>query len=291
MSKLESMSSIVERLQQRYRSGNIKPLTPKERAYQKSEYYNASKGDRNLIDGYNCDICHNKAMISIIRVSQTQQGEDVYDEYFTDCKCVKIRRSIMRMKRSGMEALLEKYRFESYTVTEPWQEAIKTKAINFAKNPQELFFIGGQSGSGKTHLCTGIARKILFDGKELRYMLWRDEAVKLKSAINDEEKYQSIIEPLKRVDVLYIDDFLKMPRGENAASPSTAELSIALEIINNRYNSKLTTIISSEWTLNEIIEFDEALGGRLYEMCGAEYCVSIKKDKSRNYRIKNIVEI
>ena len=197
----------------------------------------------------------------------------------------------MRMKRSGLENLLQKYRFENFIASEEWQQNIKAKAERFAAGNGLLFFIGGQSGSGKTHLCTAIARELLYAGRELRYVLWRDESVKLKAVVSDDEKYQSLIEGLKSIDVLYIDDFLKVPIGRDESNPTSADLSLALEIINNRYNNKLITILSSEWNIKDIIAFDEALGGRIYEMSGSDYCLNIKKDRNRNYRTRSIMEI
>jgi DNA replication protein DnaC len=288
----ESTKDLLQRIKEKYpHLNNIKPMSPQEAAQAKADSYNSAEGDRHLIDGYNCEICRNKGYIAVIRERKDIRDNDVYEEILTPCKCDKIRKSIMRMKRSGLEEMFKKYRFENYVTEEQWQKSIKDQAMKFAKNPKPVFFIGGQSGCGKTHLCTAIARDLLLAGNELRYILWRDESVKLKSAINDEVKYQSIIEGLKKVEVLYIDDFLKVPIGQDASKPTSADLALALEIINNRYNAKLTTIISSEWNLFDIIGFDEALGGRIYEMAGEENCKNIKKDKTRNYRTKGISEL
>lgn len=291
MSGMEGMDSILERLKRKYPQLDTKPLSPREQAERNAQTFNDSEGQRHLVDGYQCDICHNKGLISVVRERVDIRGNEVFEECITECKCAKIRKSILQMKRSGMEELLHKYRFDNFIATEPWQVTIKEQAMNFSKNPAPIFYIGGQSGTGKTHLCTAIARQMLYDGNELRYMLWRDESVKLKAAVNDEERYQSIINVYKTVDVLYIDDFLKVPIGQDASRPTSADLSLALEIINNRYNAKLVTIISSEWKITEVIGFDEALGGRIYELAGKEYCANIKKDKKKNYRIRDIVEL
>ncbi len=289
---MKRMDSIFERLKQMHPDlAKYATMTEKELIESNVQSFNETEGDKHLIDGYNCDICRNKGFVSRIRTRQDLRGTEIYEEYLTECNCTKVRKSIMRMKRSGMEELFKKYKFENYTITEPWQKMIKEKAQNFANAPAPVFFIGGQSGTGKTHLCTAIARQLLFDGNELRYILWRDESVKLKSAVNNDEKYQSLIAELKRVDVLYIDDFLKVPIGQDTSKPTSADLAVALEIINNRYNAKLITIISSEWTIKDIIGMDEALGGRIYEMAGAEYSANIGKDPKKNYRIKDIVEL
>jgi len=176
--------------------------------------------------------------------------------------------------------MLAIYTFDKFNANHNWQKHIKTKAIEFANSPSDWFYIGGQSGSGKTHLCTAIAGELL-KTKRLRYMLWRDDAVKLKSYVNDAVEYKKLIEPLKTCTVLYIDDFLKT--GNNGMT--TGDINIAFEILNYRYNNpELVTIISSEYLLAEIIRIDEAIAGRIKERC-KDYCFEIGKDVKKNYRL------
>ena len=112
--------------------------------------------------------------------------------------------------------------------------------------------------------------------KEVRYFLWRDEAPKLKALVNDREEYERIIEQVKRVDVLYIDDFFK-------GTVTPADINLAFEILNSRYNSdKLITIISTEMTIENILSLDEAVGSRIYERCKGFY---IKTPKD-NWRLR-----
>ena len=90
-------------------------------------------------------------------------------------------------------------------------------------------------------------------------MLWRDEAVKIKSVVTDREAYDALVQPLKAVQTLYIDDFLKGRVGD-------ADKNLAFEIINARYNdASKRTIISSERPMPEILSLDEAIGSRIYE--------------------------
>ena len=285
MSELESAGSILQKTE--YGTGEA-GYDEKSFMQMRVDGFNSSPGTLNEQDEYECTICKNKGVIA--RLVTNERGCRYSQEMYF-CKCRPVRASIMRMKRSGMENLLQKYRFENFIASEEWQQNIKAKAERFAAGNGLLFFIGGQSGSGKTHLCTAIARELLYAGRELRYVLWRDESVKLKAVVSDDEKYQSLIEGLKSIDVLYIDDFLKVPIGRDESNPTSADLSLALEIINNRYNNKLITILSSEWNIKDIIAFDEALGGRIYEMSGSDYCLNIKKDRNRNYRTRSIMEI
>lgn len=284
MSELERAGSILSKTE--YGAGES-GYDEKSFMQMRVDGFNSSTGTLNEQDGYECTTCKNKGVIAHL---VTNERGCRYSQEIFFCKCRPVRESIMRMKRSGLENLLQKYRFENFITTEEWQRNIKGKAERFAAEPGLTFFIGGQSGSGKTHLCTAIARELLYAGHELRYILWRDESVKLKAAVSD-EKYQSLIRELKSINVLYIDDFLKVPIGRDESKPTSADLALALEIINNRYNAKKTTILSSEWNIKDIIGFDEALGGRIYEMSGSDFCLNIKKDRNRNYRTRNITEI
>ncbi len=234
-----------------------------------SEIYNRSKGN---LEGLNCPLCNNRGDFIEIR--------DGY-EYLVKCKCMAQRELIKRMEKSGLGKMLKKYSLAKYTAEEPWQKKILDKAKGFMKNPSGCFFIGGQPGSGKTHICTAIVNSLMREGKEARYMLWREESISLKNNITESEEYFGAIEIYKKVPVLYIDDFLRNPMER----PSNADMNLAFEIINARYNADLVTLISSEITIEEIYDMDIALAGRIMEMSGKNL-ISIAPDTSKNYRIK-----
>lgn len=141
-------------------------------------------------------------------------------------------------------------------------------------------FITGNCG--KTHLCTAIATDYIKKGYELRYMLWIDDSKMLKSLAND-FAYQDKINIYKNVDVLYIDDFLKVKQG---GEPTTADIVLAFEILNSRVmDDEKVTIISSEKTIDELLDYDEAMMSRIVQKCG-RYKLNIGKDRSKNYRLK-----
>ena len=69
-------------------------------------------------------------------------------------------------------------------------------------------------------------------------------------------------------------------------SPSTADINIAFEILNARYQDKdLITIISSEKVIKELLTIDEAIGSRIYEMTG-DYCVQLNNNERMNMRMR-----
>ena len=63
-------------------------------------------------------------------------------------------------------------------------------------------------------------------------------------------------------------------------------MNLAFEIINHRIiDREKVTIISSEKTLDQLMEYDEATMSRIYQKAG-RYKISIAKDKSKNYRLR-----
>lgn len=231
--------------------------------------------------GYDCPKCKNRGNFAI-----KQEG------YFalTTCDCMSLRRTIRLMERSGLGNLLKLYSFDKFECKEEWQKHIYEKARAFVNDDKNWFYIGGNSGSGKSHLCTAIVRELLNKDYQTKYMLWLDESVALKQAITDAERYAKLMDEIKNAQVLYIDDFLKTGKNEE---PTQADIKLAMEILNYRYNKarsdrsrRWITIISSERSIGEILEYDEATGSRITEMTKPDYYLFIAKDQSKNYRLK-----
>lgn len=281
---MDRLQEIMERLTGSETTFN---MTQKEYEQFKVDGLNATEGNRHEEDGYNCNLCKNKGYI--IKLEEYEDGS--FHQVCADCKCAEIRKSILRMKRSGLKDIIKDYTFDKFEDGEPWQKAIKNAAMEYAKAPEGWFFLGGQSGAGKTHLCTAICREFLLAGRSVRYMLWRDDIVKIKGAVTDSEEYSAMVDRFKRVDVLYIDDLFKTGKAADntAQKPTGADINVAFEIINYRYNNpSLLTIISSELSEDELLDIDEAIGGRIFERSKS---ISIAKDRARNYRIRKAVTL
>lgn len=249
------------------------------------ESFNKAKGDLNETDGYDCPICKNKGFIA--KPEKTEFG--YWTEMNYRCKCQKTRSAILRLNKSGLKNVIRDYTFDRYECTEAWQTSIKDAAMRFTKDDENTwFFIGGATGAGKTHICTAICRQYLLDGKNVKYMLWRDDVVRLKSSVTDSMEYEKLMNELKTADVLYIDDLFKTGKdGEGKAQrPTAADINIAFELLNYRYNNPaLITIVSSECRIKDILDIDEAIGGRISEKA-RNYTINLKPGREKNYRIK-----
>ena len=259
----------------------VRNLTPEQSVEEQVKDYNNSIGNLNESDGYNCDKCHNKGYVS--EKAQNEQFGYWYEKRMP-CKCAKTRETLKRAKRSGLGNIITDYTFDKFIATDNWQKSLKEKAQRFCKDDSaDWFFVGGQVGAGKTHICTAIAGHYIKAGYETQYMLWIEESKKLKALVTEYHEYQKAISPYKDAPVLYIDDFLKTRQGE---MPTQADINLAFEIINHRLmsDSKIT-IISSEKTLGEMLEYDEATMSRIFMECG-EYKNIIERDRNKNYRLR-----
>lgn len=283
---MEAIQDVMKKLPMN--TGSVCNYEPGMSERMKAETANSESGKLNQQDGYDCQICRNKGYI-IRAVEENGFWRIVAQE----CQCMKIRRTIRRMEKSGLKNLMRDYTFGKFEVSENWQKTVQNAAASYAKSPQGWFFIGGQSGCGKTHICTAICRELILQGLDVVYMLWRDEITRLKAMVTDVDKYDNNIQLFKRAEVLYIDDFFKMGRGignNDMQKPTMADINIAFELLNYRSINNLQTIISSEFNIAELLEIDQALAGRIVENANPRPLV-IRPDIKKNYRLKKVGEI
>lgn len=222
----------------------------------------------------NCEKCNNTGYIFYT-------DKDGY-ECARECECVKQRQSLARLERSGLSGLLDKYTFDRYIAKYDFQKDLLTKAKNYIKEKDKWFVVLGQSGAGKSFICTAICGELLKQGHEVRFMSWLTESVKLKQNVNNPEIYEPLMEDYKNCEVLYIDDFFKQ---DNDCKPSSADIKLANEILNYRYNTNKRTLLSSERLIPSLIEIDEAVAGRLVEM--SEGYLTEVRGAEKNYRLRN----
>lgn len=232
---------------------------------------------------YNCEKCKDTGWV-------TYEKDGMI--YHKECDCVKVKRSLYFAEKSGLGDLLNIYTFERFNTDYDFQKRLYNKAQRYLQEKANKWFVVlGKSGAGKSHICTAICKKFIADAKIVHYVSWLEISRQLKSVINDSE-YDKIMAQLKNAEVLYIDDLFK---SDNYAKPSPADIKIAIEILNYRYNkaraSKETcrTLISSERLFSQLVEYDEATAGRMYEMAGNDYITNLKPEDCFNYRLKNIL--
>lgn len=232
--------------------------------------YNESYG---TLEGADCELCRNKGVI------QHLVNGDIVNR---QCVCSIQRSSLKKLEKSGLSELIKEYTFSTFKTTDEWQKKAKKNAIDFTKASEGWFFIGGQSGAGKTHLCTAICGQFLKKNKSVRYMLWTTEIRNLKAVVNDDVVYNKLLNEFANTDILYIDDLFKKAKN---ALPTLSDIDRTFEIINQRYYKKLITIISSEKSINDLIDIDTAIGSRIYQRAKG-FTVELGHDEDKNWRLK-----
>ena len=237
------------------------------------ELYNSTTGNET-----NCPKCKGRGYTSEVVGEKDVHGNNVRCYMvLKECECLSHKKENIVANNNGIQPLLQKT-FGNFVVKNAWQANVKKLAEENAKG-NDWFYIGGQSGAGKTHICSAITNYQAKNGIKIKYMTWNDQ-------INDLKNFEdnSVIEKLKRVECLYIDDLFKRPKGEDGLPKLTApDIDKTWELINFRYMNKLKTIISSEVTLENLMRIDESIASRI-KQCAGKYIVSIKGEE-RNLRL------
>lgn len=236
--------------------------------------YNSTVGNET-----NCSKCNGRGYIAQVISEKNIKGHEIRCYMvLRECECLNDKNENRKAQNSGTQPLLQKT-FENFMASSPWQKGIKSLAEENAKG-KDWFFIGGQSGAGKTHICSAITNYQFRNRIQVNYMIWNDQINELK---NFEDN--TMMEKLKRVECLYIDDLFKKPRGQNGLpNLSTPDIDKTWKLLNFRYLNKLKTIISSELNLEEVLKIDESMGSRIKEAAG-KFIISVNGNE-RNLRLQ-----
>lgn len=260
----------------------------------KAKDFNKSKGNFHDDTGYHCPMCNDHGTVPVV-VNDTDGWPRLA---FSPCKCTKTRNSLLKMKRSGLGNIIREKTFGLFKDDTEWRKAVKSGAVAFTQSVLKAqdgdskgwFFIGGQAGSGKSHIGSAICRELLLHQNGVYYMVWPTEAKQLHGLAKSDDGHrerEKLLDAIKTADVLYLDDLFKPIRERGQRQPPTsADIRLAFEIINERYNNpRLVTIISSEWHMSELLEIDEATASRIFEK-SKDAVFNIANDPSRNYRLR-----
>ena len=256
---------------------DVMPMSNKQRLEELAKSYNEKQGSLKFFD---CPKCKNKGYIQVVKYCEFYKD---YSDFMVECECMGKRKTMSKALNSGLGEYLDK-RFNDYVVSNEWQTNIKAKAIEYCRSDNKYWFITlGQSGAGKTLISTIIANHLLLKhDKTVIYITWTDFISKLKRDImsDNSNEVSNYLDDIKQVEVLYIDELLK--------KYNDTDLKYIIEIINYRYTNNLKTIISSERTIDELLEIDEATFGRVIEKAD-RFIINIPKDKKKNYRLRNLL--
>ncbi len=240
-----------------------------------SEKYNGHH-ESSKKENYVCPKCKDTGYI----LKTDERGNEIA----TKCECYAVKQAKRIMNMSGISEEFAGKSFDNFN-TKGHEQLIsaKAKAVgyvdNFIKTEHERYnsiLFSGQVGSGKTHLGMAICNCLMSRNIAVTYMTYRNTVTKIKQRMTDEVDYEKEVSRYAGARVLYIDDLLKGRITES-------DVNIMYEIVNYRYMNSLPVIISTEKALDELLEFDEAIGSRLIEMCRGN--IIQLQGKELNYRL------
>lgn len=194
------------------------------------------------------------------------------------CHCLKEVLITKNIQSSGMGRLIDRQSFENFDLD--WYKSSEEDykraqhnyntalafAENFSKNKGGNLLLIGNTGTGKTHLSTAIAKRVISDGFDVLY----DTAQNIIQAFADDQfrdRYRQpepVADKYLECDLLILDDL-------GAEFTNQLTVSCLYNLINTRQNKGLSTIISTNLSAKELAGKYE---GRIYSrIVGSDYTV------------------
>jgi DNA replication protein DnaC len=156
----------------------------------------------------------------------------------------------------------------------------KDQAVNLPDPHDRGWFLYGDAGHGKTHQASALLLHLLekdpgFQRRGFRWVNVPEMLFELRSSYGNDPRYErELISSCSTVGWLCLDDL-------GAEKISDWTLSTLYLIINKRYERELTTVITSNLSLDEMIERfgDDRLVSRIRGMCLPVQILSAGGDK------------
>ena len=172
------------------------------------------------------------------------------------CECGMEERAGKVMERARIPKRYEHCDFESYvtdlvdgkTWTAQHEKSLKNAKMvvqGFLRDypvAEKGLLLIGSSGAGKTHLAVAALKELIRRGHGGLFCDYRELLKEIQESYNptSESTEMAILEPIRRVEVLVLDDL-------GASKPSDWVRDIVGIVLNARYNENRTTIITTNY--------------------------------------------
>ena len=168
-------------------------------------------------------------------------------------------------------------RYGDYIDVYDWQRDLHRKAGEFAQHPAGVFYIGGQTATGKSHLCSKIYYHLMANGSAgLMFQPW-------KSFVRRSSRDWQLIDAAEGCNVLWFDGFLDAV--SRRGTPTAAELDKALEVIDARCSAGKITIFSSCWTPERLEDIAPQIASRIEQASGnGRYFLAVPDGRENRWK-------
>jgi DNA replication protein DnaC len=225
---------------------------------------------------YKCELCKDTGVVI--------QTKDDMQPVMKMCKCQEIEITKLQWKNAGINPEVSNQTFNNFEVWNESSRKARATAMNYyhqfkniRSSRRNSIMLCGQVGSGKTHLSIALALNFIKKSIKVAYMPYRDIITSIKQNMLDDEFYKKQLGKYQTAEVLLVDDLYKGKINET-------DINIMFEIINYRYLNYLPVIVSTEFTTERMLNFDEAIGSRIYEMT-KDFIVQVE-GMENNYRLR-----
>lgn len=204
--------------------------------------------------------------------AQEEKRRQEYEEHAAeraqaerDAAEAKRRRLEKAVKASSMGARFKRRTFETFSVD---GDPTTARGLRYAKTYVEKFMslttdpearekngllFSGSIGTGKTHLASAIANALIGRGEPVIFSTMVDMLQALKDTI-EKGGEDRLLRLFKTIDLLIIDDLGKERPTEWTASK-------IYQIINSRYEAMLPIIVTTNYSMDELVERMTPKGG------------------------------
>jgi DNA replication protein DnaC len=200
-----------------------------------------------------CPVCQGMGFITVdVPLGHPDYGKAVA------CECqqkeIEARRLAQFQTISQLDVLqdqtLQNFIPEGIGLTEEKQRNLKLayrRCLSYAEKPEGWLLLRGGYGCGKTHLAAAIANHRLSQGEMAILITVPDllDFLRATFAPDSEVSFDERLQQIKTASLLILDDF-----GTESGTPWAQEK--LFQILNYRYNSRLPTVVTTNYELEEI---------------------------------------
>lgn len=129
--------------------------------------------------------------------------------------------------------------------------------LRWLRKPSAGLLIFGEIGRGKTYLAASIFRVLVEAGRNVAFERCAKFYSDARETFSTNSSERVVLDPLEHAHMLILDDL-------GAGKLSDYERRLALELFERRINSKRPTVVTTNWSLDEISQLmDDRIASRL----------------------------
>lgn len=228
-------------------------------AYRRQQY--------NHPEGSTCPVCNGSGHVMTV-----WSDAEYYHGLLTICpECGSVHMKEDDARRAGNAP-----RYGDYIDLTDWQRQLHRKACAFAQHPEGVFYIGGQTATGKSHLCSKVYYHLMANGcNGLMFQRWKDFSARCGKDWN-------LMDTAKGCNILWMDGFLDVVSRKG--TPTAAEFDNAFRVIDARCTAGKITIISSCWTPARLDDIAPQIASRIEQATGGQYFLEVPDGKQNRWK-------